>query len=256
MPTIPNKTVRGAKPLSATYLSMLTLLALLAPLLLPSSSAEAQRAPYRDDNNRGSRHIAGEFDYYALVLSWSPTYCASRKTNRYEPQCHAKRARPYAFVLHGLWPQYTRGYPERCWTRDRPFVPRRIINDMLDIMPSPKLVIHEYKKHGTCTGLTPAGYYDLSRRMFESIKIPGPFTQPVKAQMISPEALSDAFVAANPKLRSDMIAISCGGAGNRLREIRICFSKSGKPTPCGRNENQRRMCSAKRMFIPPVRVPR
>ncbi|MEL7050067.1 MAG: ribonuclease T, partial [Pseudomonadota bacterium] len=218
--------------------------------------AEAQRAPYRDDNRRGNNHIAGEFDYYALVLSWSPTYCASRKSKRYEPQCDAKRSRPYAFVLHGLWPQYNRGYPERCWIKDRPFVPKRIINSMLDIMPSPKLVIHEYKKHGTCSGLTPKGYYDLSRRMFETVKIPARFQQPTKAQMVSPEALVDAFTEVNPALRPDMLAVSCGGAGNRLREIRVCFSKSGKLTPCGRNENQRRLCSAKRMFVPPVRVSR
>lgn len=234
----------------------LALIALAAPLIIIATSAEAQRAPYREDDKRGKKHIAGKFDYYALVLSWSPTYCASRKSKRYEPQCDAKRARPYAFVLHGLWPQYTRGYPERCWTRERPFVPKRLINQMLDIMPSPRLVIHEYKKHGTCSGLTPNGYYDLSRKLYDTITIPEQFTQPVKAQMVSPDALSDAFVKANPDLRSDMLAISCGGAGNRLREIRICFSKSGKPTPCGRNENQRRMCSAKRMFIPPVRVGR
>lgn len=233
----------------------LVLLAAVATLISTIGLAEAQRGPYRDDR-RDRKDVAGQFDYYTLVLSWSPTYCAARKSDRFDPQCDRRGGRPYAFVLHGLWPQYTRGFPERCWTRDRPFVPKRLINRMLDIMPSPKLVIHEYKKHGTCSGLGPKGYYDLSRRMFESVKIPERFAGPQKGQMISPEGLVDAFIKVNPGLRPDMLAVACRGAGNRLREVRICFSKSGKLTPCGRNENQRRLCRAKRMFVPPVRAPR
>lgn len=228
--------------------------ALCALAVLKPTVAEAQRGPDRSDDRGRRQHVAGKFDYYSLVLSWSPTYCASRRGDRYEPQCDAARARPFAFVLHGLWPQYNRGYPERCWTRERPFVPRRLINQMLDIMPSSRLVIHEYKKHGTCTGLTPEGYYKLSRTLFDSIKIPQQFVRPEKAFMISPDKVVDAFMGANKGLRRDMVAISCGGAGNRLREVRICFSKNGRPAPCGRNENQRRMCSARRMFVPPVRV--
>jgi ribonuclease T2 len=50
-----------------------------------------------------------------------------------------------------------------------------------------------------------------------------------------------------------MIAVACGGAGNRLKEIRFCFSKDGKPRRCGGNEDQRRMCSSNSMFVPPVR---
>jgi ribonuclease T2 len=61
------------------------------------------------------------------------------------------------------------------------------------------------------------------------------------------------MIAANPGLRPDMMAISCGGAGNRLKEVRICFTKSGQLRPCGRNENQQRMCSARQMYVPPVR---
>ena len=33
---------------------------------------------YRSD---GQRNVAGQFDYYALVLSWSPTYCAEKGDN-------------------------------------------------------------------------------------------------------------------------------------------------------------------------------
>lgn len=51
---------------------------------------------------------AGEFDYYALVLNWSPSYCETQGRSRPgEPQCSGDR--PYSFILHGLWPQYNRG---------------------------------------------------------------------------------------------------------------------------------------------------
>ncbi len=213
------------------------------------SSANGQRGYY---DRRQDQHVAGRFDYYSLVLSWSPTYCASGKARPREPQCRAG-GRPYAFVLHGLWPQYERGYPERCWTRKRPFVPNRIISQMLDIMPSKGLIIHEYKKHGTCSGLSPSQYYALSRRLFNKIIIPKRFVSPQKGQMVSPGELVGAFLTANPKLQPNMLAVSCRGSGNRLREVRFCFSREGIFRQCGSNERQRRLCNADRMFVPPVR---
>jgi ribonuclease T2 len=219
------------------------------------SGASAQRETQESDRGQQrSTDKPGDFDYYTLVLSWSPTYCADRTSDRYDRQCDRNAPRPYAFVLHGLWPQHKRGYPERCWTKDKPWVPKQVIDQMLDIMPSPALVIHEYKKHGTCSGLDARGYYELSRRLYETIKIPQRYLQPLEPQLVSPEALADEFVEANPSMRHDMLAISCRGAGNRLREIRICFSKTGSLMPCGTNEDQRRLCEAERMYVPPVRA--
>ena len=42
--------------------------------------------------------------------------------------------------------------------------------------------------------------------------------------------------------------------GDRLKEVRICFNKGGGLRACGRNEDQRRLCSAERMYVPPVRI--
>lgn len=207
----------------------------------------------RKKNYRNNKHVAGKFDYYSLVLSWSPTHCATVRTKGHDLQCNPRDGRRYSFVLHGLWPQYNKGYPNNCRIGKRPFVPNNIIDFMLDIMPSRRLVIHEYKKHGTCSGLSPKGYYALSRKLYRSIQIPDRYVNPEKNQFVSPSQLSQEFMNLNPQLRADMFAISCGGPGNRLREIRICFNRKGEPTPCGRNENQRRLCSAKRMFVPPVR---
>ena len=234
--------------------AFLTALAGLAVLALPPL-AEAQRGPVAGDQRgaRTGRNVAGDFDYFALVLSWSPTHCASLERNDYDPQCHRRDGRRYNFVLHGLWPQYERGYPEYCQIKRRPFVPQPVIDSMQDIMPSPKLTIHEYKKHGTCSGLDPAGYYDVSRRLFKAIRIPVRYVNPFEAQFVSPEDLIDEIVAENPHLKPDNMVVVCGGPGNRLREVRVCFAKDEKPRACGENESQRRLCKAARMFVPPVR---
>lgn len=238
-----------------------TLLA-LCTLLAAASGAAAQRDTYDDrygaspksygDSDRG-RNMPGEFDYYALVLSWSPTHCAEPEGQDDEMQCARRDGRRYSFVLHGLWPQYERGYPESCRTRRRPFVPQPVIDGMLDIMPSTGLIIHEYKKHGTCSGFDPQGYFEMSRRLFRKIRIPESYINPYESQFVSPEDLEEEFLDANPGLEEDMISVSCGGAGNRLREVRICFTKEGSLRACGPNEAQRKLCSAQRMFVPPVR---
>jgi ribonuclease T2 len=236
---------------------VLTMLACL------TADALAQRARHRDRyddddryySDRSSRTQAGQFDYYVLALSWSPTYCAERGGARGDQQCNPSRGRPYAFVLHGLWPQYERGWPQDCRSSDRGWVPGPVADRMLDIIPSKKLIFHTYRKHGTCSGLGVDRYFALSRELFEKVKIPPRFIDLDDDRLtISPGDLIQEFLSANPGLRPDMIAVQCGGTGNRLREVRICFDKAGAYRACGPNENQRRLCSADRMYVPPVRL--
>lgn len=229
--------------------------ALLAATVVATvaSAALAQR-PTQGRGNAEGRNIAGQFDYYALVLSWSPSHCASTQGSGSDLQCGRSDGKRYSFVLHGLWPQYApRGWPQDCPVRGRPFVPRPVITSMLDIMPSDRLVIHEYRKHGTCSGLEPAQYYDLSRKLFATVTVPDEYRNPFEALFVSPEDLVRDFMKVNPWLKPNMIGIACGSPGNRLTDVRICFSKEGQPTACTRNEDQRKMCSAPKVYLPPVR---
>ncbi len=228
----------------------------LALLAVPLAATPAAAQLRWDDSDReGQReHVAGKFDYYALVLSWSPTHCSSPEGEDDELQCKRRDGKRYAFVLHGLWPQYTRGWPQDCRLPRRPFVPETIINGMLDIMPSRGLVIHEYRKHGTCSGLDPQGYFTLSRQLFKAIRIPNDYANPFETQFVAPRDLKRAFAAANPGLPEASIAVSCArGNRGRLRELRICFSKDAKPVACGPNEDERKLCSATEIAVPPVR---
>ncbi|WP_334149501.1 ribonuclease T2 family protein [Hyphomicrobium sp.] len=209
-------------------------------------SATSQTTAARPDSGTGA------FDYYSLVLSWSPTHCDTPEGRDDHSQCAPRNGRRYAFILHGLWPQYARGYPENCPARSS-WVPQPVVDGMLDVMPSKGLVIHEYRKHGTCSGLSPEDYYRKARRLYESLTIPARFRSPTAAQFLDPKEVVAAFVAANPGLKPDMIAVTCGGPGSRLRDVRICFSRAGEPRACGPNEAQDRLCRSTRMHVPPVR---
>lgn len=209
-----------------------------------ASGAEAKRHGQSQNNHR-----AGDFDYYVVSLSWSPTYCATVGQREGGAQCNGQR--PFAFVLHGLWPQYHRGWPQFCETRSRPWVPENTISAMLDVMPSKKLIIHQYKKHGTCSGLTPEAYFDVSRKLYDSIKIPARYQLPEEPLQVSPGEVVGDFIKANPELKPDMIAVSCGG--RRLRELRVCFGRDLKPQTCAGNEDQRKLCPSDKVVMPPVR---
>ncbi len=190
----------------------------------------------------------GGFAYYTLALSWSPTYCQTEARAQRTAQC---RGRPRAFVLHGFWPQHQRGWPESCYSGKRPWVPEVVIDDMIDIMPGRGLIIHQYAKHGSCSGLPPAAYFAASRRAYERVRVPERFARLDRPLNASTAEIKRAFLDANPELDADMIAIACGP--QRLREVRVCFSKASEPRQCGANEDQARLCDAARVRVPPVR---
>ena len=230
-----------------------------ACMLIAADVSAQQRAPYRERPEAYERqertYEPGVFDYYVLALSWSPTYCAGITDGRFDPQCHSRDGRRYAFVLHGLWPQFEQRWPQFCKSPDNGYVPEPVAQKMLDIMPSKRLIFHEYRKHGTCSGLGVDGYFDLSRRLFESLKIPPRYIGLTDERLfVSPDELKREFIALNPKLAPDVMVVECGGPGNRLKEVRLCFNKAGGYRACGRNEDQQRLCSAERMYVPPVRV--
>jgi len=193
----------------------------------------------------------GDFDYYALVLSWSPSFCLSGNgSHAGDPQCGISR--PYAFVLHGLWPQFDKGWPESCDSTGNALVPTDLARSMLDIMPSDKLVNHEFEKHGTCSGLDVQGYFGLARRLYTSIRVPPKYTNLGSPLNVSLDQLRGDLLGANPVLTPGMIAVNCDRNG-RLVEVHFCFAKDGHPQNCGRNEVQAKMCRQDIVSLPPVR---
>ena len=188
----------------------------------------------------------GRFDYYVLSLSWSPSYCARAGRKADPTQCRA--ARPFRFIVHGLWPQYDRGYPDFCDARPRE-PKRNTINAMLDIMPSRSLVQHQWRKHGSCSGLSPDAYFDLTRRAFEKIRIPPAFNTLSDGGRVSPDAVEKAFRLANPGLRDAAMAVAC--QDGRLSEVRLCLTKDLDFRAC--RAIDRRGCRKKTIDVPAPR---
>ncbi|WP_099827036.1 ribonuclease T2 family protein [Oceaniglobus indicus] len=173
---------------------------------------------------------AGDFDYYVLALSWSPTWCALEGDARNAPQCDD--ARNSGWVLHGLWPQFHRGYPSYCHTSERDPT-RRQSGEMADIMGDGGAAWYQWKKHGRCSGLSAARYYDTARRAFASVERPAVLRKLDRAVKLPASVIEEAFIAANPDLAPDMITITC--KAGRIAEARLCLSKDLSPVPCGRD---------------------
>ena len=195
------------------------------------------------------QNTPGEFDYYVLSLSWSPSFCeeAAESGNSGRSQQAQCGGRPFSFVVHGLWPQYERGYPEYC-DRDS-WLDRNIMSSMLDLMPAPGLIFNEWKKHGTCAGLGPQPYFEAVRKARAAVKIPPEFLNLSEPKTVAPAEIEDAFVKVNPGLSTSSMAVICNR--NRLSEVRICMSKDLQFRAC--EEIDRRGCRRDQVLMPPVR---
>jgi ribonuclease T2 len=196
-----------------------------------------------------SQSEPGRFVFYVLALSWSPSYCDAardRRPNRApDRQC---AGRPFAFVVHGLWPQYERGFPSYCQV-PAPRLDRATVGNMLDLMPSPRLIFHEWDQHGTCSGLSPRAYFETVRKARAVVKIPTNYLDLDKSITVTPFEVAEAFVKANPGLSRAAMAVSCDG--KRLTEVRVCLGKDFSFRDCA--EIARRACRLNKVAMPAVR---
>lgn len=189
---------------------------------------------------------AGEFDYYVLALSWSPSWCRVTGDARDAEQCDA--GRKVDFVVHGLWPQYERGWPQNCRTPERD-PSRRESQAMGDVMGSGGLAWYQWQKHGRCSGLSAAGYYGAIRQAADLIAIPQVFDDLARDITLPPAVVEDAFIDANPDLTRDGITVTC--RAEALAEVRICLTRDLEPRACA--PDARRDCSRGRLLMERVR---
>ena len=189
----------------------------------------------------------GQFDFYVLSLSWSPSFCEAAGERGTPPQQQCGE-RPYSFVVHGLWPQYEKGFPEFC-QQPAPRLDRNIVSSMLDLMPAPGLIFNEWNKHGTCAGPNPRAYFETIRKARAAVKIPEPYLEPARMLTVTPDEVEEAFVAANPGLTRTGVAVICDN--RRLREVRVCLGKDLRFRDCA--DVDRRACRSKEIVMPPVR---
>lgn len=206
----------------------------LAVLLLSAGLAHAEG------------ETAGDFDYYVLSLSWSPSWCAIEGDRRGSPQCDADR--DFGWVLHGLWPQYEDGWPSYCATSERN--PSRAETAvMADVMGTSGSAWHQWNKHGRCSGLSSDDYYALAREAYGRVVRPDVFRKLQDPVRLPASVVEDAFLEVNPALTPDKITITC--KAGRIQEARICLTRDLEPRDCGRDVV--RDCTMQDALFEPIR---
>jgi ribonuclease T2 len=226
----------------STACAVLALFVMLAPTPLSAEPSLARGEPAEGLAGPPAKG-PGEFDFYVLSLSWSPGFCESDGAQR-RAQCAPGAGK--GFVVHGLWPQYEHGFPSDC---DGPVSPSRLaLAHAEGLFPDEGLARHEWRKHGRCSGRSPSDYFADVRRARESVTIPSPFAHPTEAQTFAPLDIQRAFVAANPRLRPGMLAVTCRKGS--LAEVRLCFSRDLREfRACP--EVARQACRAGEIAVPP-----
>ncbi len=175
-----------------------------------------------------SADTPGQFDYWVLALSWSPQFCRSQPSSE---QCQLQ----HGFVVHGLWPQYERGYPEFCGARER--VPGELVDRMKPLMPGAALVNGQWRKHGTCSGMDIREYFLNVERAWRTVVIPERYRETPESLSVRAREIEDEFIALTPKLSREAIALQC--SGRWLREVRICLDRDFQPRACGTDVEDR-----------------
>ena len=192
----------------------------------------------------------GDFDLYMLSLTWSPGFCASGGAAKQPDQCDAGSR--LGFLVHGLWPQGERDYPSDC--NPGAFLQRRDLAAVSGVMPSEALARYEWRKHGTCSGLSPSRYFGAIATLYRKIAIPPAYQAPEQNTRAAPLDIERAFSEANPGLRPDMMTVACGRGdrGAVLTEVRICLTRDLRGfQPCPQMV-QRQGCRSRNILIPAV----
>ncbi|MBV1867259.1 MAG: ribonuclease T2 [Marinosulfonomonas sp.] len=189
---------------------------------------------------------AGDFDYYILSLSWSPNWCALEGDARGSPQCDDNRE--LGWVLHGLWPEFEQGWPSYCRTSHR--APSRSQTAaMADIMGSSGAAWYQWKKHGTCSGLSAVEFFNIARDAYDAVSRPEVFRKLARPVKLPASVVEEAFLQANPDWSKDMLTITC--KAGRIQEARLCLTKELIPREC--SADARRDCGMTNALLDDIR---
>jgi len=215
-------------------------------LLLPIAGCKSRPRPASGSASGGSADAAfnssplvaasaSGFDFYLLNLSWSPEFCHGHPN---ASECAAQAT----FVLHGLWPQNTDGsYPEGCSAAPGPADP----SQFKDIYPDLNLLGHEWRAHGTCSGLSADAFFQTARSAVRAVNIPPTLSALTSQISLPPDRIIGLFTASNPGIPSSSFVVSCGH--NYLTAVEVCLDKGLHPISCAGI----RSCRANIVRIPP-----
>jgi len=212
-------------------------LAVLAAILASPASLAAQAYQCRAPQVRNVPAITPDaparttpITGYTLALSWSPEFCRLRKGEaRHALQCSGDNGR-FGFVVHGLWPQGPRGWPQWCPAQTR-LTPAQVRRNLC-MMPSPRLVARQWVKHGACMTRRPETYLGVTRILWESLRLPD-YDRLSREDDLTAGRIRSAFIEANPDWPKGAVGVKLNERG-WLEEVRLCYSRRFRPTRCDR----------------------
>jgi ribonuclease T2 len=101
---------------------------------------------------------------------------------------------------------------------------------MLPLMPSPRLIQHEWETHGACSGLDVNAYFEEIQKAFATIRVPDDFKSPASQIEVAPSDIKAKFAKANPSFPTETVRVQC--SGRYLSEVRVCLTKDLKARAC------------------------
>lgn len=181
-----------------------------------------------------------------MTLSWSPGFCDLGGGYRSPEQCAPGSGA--GFVVHGLWPNNRAGAnPENCGAR----IPSEVeVSTARGVYPTTGLARYEYRKHGSCTGLSARDYFATVRYVRDNLTVPAMFRNPAERRRLSPSDIQRAFMDANANLKPTNMAVTC--VRGQLTDVRICLTRDlGAFAICP--EIAARSCRGDSIAVAPVR---
>jgi len=108
------------------------------------------------------------FDFFLLAMTSHPAFC--RDGHARKSECRARR--PIPLSIHGLWPEARAvgKYPRDCRGPALALEPL-LERELAHLMPgmSDGLHEHEWRRHGTCSGLADDDYFERTLRLARDV---------------------------------------------------------------------------------------
>ena len=123
---------------------------------------------------------------------------------------------------------------------------RRIVNQMMPIMPGKQLIQHEWAKHGTCSGLSTQDYFGAIEKLYNGLQVPDEFKTPAKSAQTNASSIEKEFASAN-NAPAGAFRVSC--PQNEFSAVEICLSKDLQYQACPSTQKE---CRAQKIEVRPV----
>ena len=216
-----------------------------APVAREPAGAPDNRMPAE---KAGSSAAAPVDAYYQLALTITPAFC---ELNAEKALCQMGNGKASTLTLHGLWPERLIANKAPSYCKGPALDVAAAFDERLARwMPGPVsgLPQHQWKKHGSCSGLKPMRYFSESINWAERVEqaiVPLLNTDTAQASANFKARLSSAWPAKNgePAL-GDAISLHCKRiktpsgsnpqarqAAPHLLEIRVCLSSASDYAP-------------------------